>query len=72
MKAKPKRGRPKVAADKAKSGLMQTRLSDLERQSFQDAADLDGKKLAEWVRDRLRRAARQELQSADKPVPFLS
>jgi uncharacterized protein (DUF1778 family) len=67
--AKKKPGRPK---GRTKDGLLQTRVSAAEKQAFADAADLDGKKVSEWVRDRLRRVARQELQDAGKPVPFLT
>ena len=41
-------------------------------QDFQDAADLDGKKLSEWIRDRLRRLSREELEDAGRTVAFLS
>lgn len=66
-----KRGAPPKPPEKAKGSLLQIRLSDLEKQAFADAADLDGKKISEWVRDRLRRASRDELQEHGKAVPFL-
>jgi hypothetical protein len=68
----PKRGRPQGATGRAKSDLMQIRLDAAEKQAFADAAALDGKDLSEWVRDRLRRLARQELEQAKMPVAFLA
>jgi hypothetical protein len=47
------------------------RASVLEKTSFRDAASLAGQSLSVWIRDRLRRAARQELESGSKPVAFL-
>jgi hypothetical protein len=70
MKTK-NRGAPRKSAEKAKGELMQFRVNAAEKQAFNDAADLDGKKLSEWVRDRLRRASRHELEQADKIVAFL-
>ena len=40
--------------------------------TFTAAAELDGKDLSEWVRDRLRRLAKQELEQAGRPIAFLS
>jgi len=59
MKTKSQRGRPQGSTGKAKSDLMQVRLDAAEKQAFTDAAAMDGKDLSEWVRDRLRRLARQ-------------
>lgn len=69
MVTKRKPGRPK---GRTKGELAQIRISKLEKQSFADAAILDGKSFSEWARDRLRRLAREELQKAGRPVPFLS
>lgn len=66
-----KRGAPKKPPDKAKGELLQIRVSTAEKQAFQLAADRDGKKTSEWIRDRLRRTSRQELEEANVPVPFL-
>ena len=65
------RGAPRKSAAKAKAALLQVRLTMAEKQAFADAADLDGKKLSEWARDRLRRACRQDLEQAGHPVAFL-
>jgi hypothetical protein len=64
-------GAPRKSADKAKAELLQIRINRHEKKAFTDAADLDGKKLSEWVRDRLRRMSRQELETAGLPVAFL-
>jgi uncharacterized protein (DUF1778 family) len=69
---KKKTGAPKKPLHKAKSELVQIRLNAAEKKAFQDAADLDGKKLSEWIRDRLRRLSREELETAGRKVPFLS
>jgi hypothetical protein len=67
---KKSRGAPKKSPEKARSVLMQFRVTPLEQQAIQAAADLDGKKLSEWIRDRLRGASRAELAKAGQPVPF--
>lgn len=66
-----KRGAPPKPAGKAKLSLLQIRLTDAEKQAFAAAADMDGKKVSEWVRDRLRRASRKELEEHGRAVPFL-
>lgn len=66
-----KRGAPKKAAAVKKSSLLQLRLSEDEKEAFVRAAELDGKKLSEWIRDRLRRDSRAELEAQGQPVPFL-
>ena len=68
---KTKRGAPTKSPDKSRSILMQFRVTPPEQQAIQAAADLDGKKLSEWIRDRLRAVSRSELQKAGQPVPFL-
>lgn len=66
-----KPGAPRKPPGKAKTELLQIRVSAAELQAFSDAADLDGKKRSEWIRDRLRRLSRQELEQAGRIVPFL-
>lgn len=55
----------------AKSEIIKTRLSSEEKDAFQQAADLAGIPLSNWVRERLRRAARIELEEAGKDIPFV-
>jgi uncharacterized protein (DUF1778 family) len=71
-KKKARRGAPKKSPEQAKGALIQLRVSDAEKEAFMDAASLDGKKLSEWIRDRLRRLAREELGAQGRAVAFLS
>jgi hypothetical protein len=66
-----KRGRPPVDPEKAKAIHLDIRLEVAEKQAFKDAADLAGLGLSAWIRERLRRAARKELEEASLPVSFL-
>jgi hypothetical protein len=50
---------------------LQVRLSGPERAAFEDAARVAGLSISAWVRERLRRTAREELQSAGIKVPFI-
>jgi hypothetical protein len=67
-----KRGRPKNPKGTGKDDYMELRLDATEKQAFKDAADLAGMALSVWVRERLRRAAKRELEDAGHPVSFLS
>jgi len=55
----------------AKPEVIQIRVSDAEKQSFQLAADLAGISLSSWVRERLRLAAIRDLESAGRKIPFV-
>ena len=66
-----RRGRPPLGSDKTKSEYLDIRLELAEKDSFKAAAELAGVPLATWVRERLRRAARRELEEANQPIPFL-
>lgn len=70
-KKKLPRGAPRKSAAKAKSEQLLIRVNGAEKQAFVAAAELDGKKLSEWVRDRLRRLSREELQAHGREVAFL-
>jgi len=65
------RGRPKKPKGLTKEEYLELRLDAAEKQAFWDAASLAGMALSVWVRERLRRAARKELEDAEKPVAFL-
>jgi len=54
-----------------KSEFVKIRLSDDEKAAFQTAAEVSGISLSAWMRERLRSAARLELEDANKPVQFL-
>lgn len=55
-----------------KTELLKARATKLEKKAFQDAAELAGLPLSAWVRERLRRAARIELEDAGKDIPFVT
>ena len=65
------RRRPKKPKGSTKEEYLELRLDAAEKQAFWDAAALSGMALSVWVRERLRKAARKELEDAEKPVPFL-
>lgn len=50
---------------------LQVRLTQAERDTLKVAAQAAGLSVSAWLRDRLRRAARTELQSSGLKVPFL-
>lgn len=65
----PPRGRERRS--RAKADRLEFRLNADEKQAFQDAADLAGIPLSNWVRERLRRAAASELEAAGMRAAFL-
>jgi hypothetical protein len=65
------RGRPPKRVNQVKRRYLQVRVNSAEKASFDAAADLAGLPLSTWVRERLRLAARTELQAASQPVAFL-
>lgn len=67
-----KRGRPRKDPERTKGDYLDIRLETAEKQAFKDAADLAGLDLSAWVRERLRAAARKELENAGQPVAFLA
>jgi hypothetical protein len=54
-----------------KTETVQIRVEALEKVAFVEAAALAGLPLSSWVRERLRRAARLELESAGQRIPFV-
>jgi uncharacterized protein (DUF1778 family) len=57
--------------DKTRDDRFELRLEPSEKQAFKDAADLAGLSLAAWMRERLRRAARLELEESGRKIAFL-
>jgi hypothetical protein len=47
-------------------------LEESEKEAFRAAAELAGLDLSAWIRERLRRIARRELQEAGHSVVFLA
>lgn len=54
-----------------KERVLQVRLSQPEKESLDQAAEIAGISLSAWVRERLRSASRTELQASGVGVPFL-
>lgn len=54
-----------------KSEAILLRLEPGEKEGFKAAAELAGIDLSAWMRERLRRVARQELEEANLPIPFI-
>ena len=50
---------------------LQIRVTEDEKAGFEAAAELAGITVSAWVRERLRRAAVEELRGARQEVPFL-
>jgi hypothetical protein len=55
----------------AKKTAILVRLEAGEKEGFRAAADLAGIDLSAWIRERLRKVARQELEEANLPIPFI-
>ena len=51
---------------------MNLRLHKTERSAFGTAAKIAGLTVGQWMRERLRRAARAELEDAKRDVPFMA
>jgi uncharacterized protein (DUF1778 family) len=64
-------GRPPKGSDKIKGIRLDMRLESKEKEGFRAAAALAGLDLSAWIRERLRRVARQELEEAGRTIPFL-
>ena len=66
-----KLGRPKKALDAVKADYIEVRCEESEKLAFKAAAEAAGLPLSGWIRERLRRIARKELEGMDMPVAFL-
>ena len=65
-----KQGRPKKKPAIRRGELLQVRVQPAEKQAFADAAALCGQDVSVWVRDQLRRAAREKLLEGGQGDPF--
>lgn len=54
----------------SKTEMLRLRLAPDEKMSFERAAEISGLTVAAWVRERLRRSARIEIEDAGEQVPF--
>jgi uncharacterized protein (DUF1778 family) len=66
-----RRGRPPKGSGQGKSNRLDMRVDDAEKEGFRAAATLSGLEMSAWIRERLRQAARKELEKAGLPVPFI-
>jgi len=66
-----KKTKPTQKGGSVKGEYMELRLDAAEKEAFFRAAEASGMSLSGWVRDRLRRVARKELEEMDLPVAFL-
>lgn len=53
-----------------KSENIKLRVKPEEKKAFLEAAEIAGIDLSTWIRERLRRSARVELQEAGREIPF--
>lgn len=67
---KARRGRPPKGSGLAKSESVLIRMEPREKAAFTEAAVIAGVPLSVWIRERLRRVARDELREAGKELPF--
>jgi predicted HicB family RNase H-like nuclease len=51
---------------------LEIRIDEREKAAFTQAAEVNGISLSAWVRQRLRRAAKQDLEEAGRKIPFLN
>jgi antitoxin component of RelBE/YafQ-DinJ toxin-antitoxin module len=56
------RGRPEIPEEERKGVIVACRVDAEERAQFDQAAERAGLRLSDWLRDRLRAAARRELR----------
>jgi hypothetical protein len=66
-----KTGRRKKKPDAVKADYIEVRCEESEKQAFRAAAEAAGLPLSGWIRERLRKVARKELEDMDMPVAFL-
>lgn len=57
--------------DRARIGRIGIRVEPEEKEAFEQAAEIAGVPVSAWIRERLRRAARHELEEANRAIPFL-
>jgi uncharacterized protein (DUF1778 family) len=68
---KKKMGRPKKTPEATKADYIEVRCEESEKQAFRAAAEAAGLPLSGWIRERLRKVARKELEDMNMPVAFL-
>jgi hypothetical protein len=63
QKRKPTIGRPKLPAEKSRSGFISTRVSASEKKEIKDAIKKSQKKKSDWLREVLLEAARKQKET---------
>ncbi|WP_254511456.1 type II toxin -antitoxin system TacA 1-like antitoxin [Anatilimnocola floriformis] len=58
-------------SEKVRSDRLELRLDPNEKAAFERAAELSGLTLSGWVRERLRRLAKEELETAGERAHFI-
>jgi uncharacterized protein (DUF1778 family) len=71
-KQKKRGGRPPKSSGQKQTESLDVRLTMAEKRAFREAAEVAGMPLSAWVRERLRRIARTELEEAKRPVAFMT
>jgi uncharacterized protein (DUF1778 family) len=71
MSTNKRRAKSPLTVGPTKTETFLIRLEPDEKKGFRAAAEVAGIDLSAWMRERLRRAARQELEEARLPIPFL-
>ena len=64
-------GRPKKPPGTLKADYIEVRCEQSEKDAFKAAAEAAGLPLSGWIRERLRRTAKRELEGMNMPVAFL-
>ena len=59
-------GRPKKPPDERLNERLDVRAATNEKADFEQAADIAEMKLSDWIRDRLKAAAKRELRKAGR------
>ena len=62
----------KTKTSRLRAERLEIRLEKSEKAAFQMAADASGLSLSSWIRERLRKAARYDLEEAGEQIPFLN
>lgn len=60
-----------MKTQKMRTDRLEIRLAPGGKEAFQKAAEISGVPLSSWMREMLRRIARQELEDAGEQIPFL-
>lgn len=60
-----------MKTEQNRTDRIELRLDPREKRAFQMAAEFAGLPLSAWIRERLRRIARNELEDAGQQAPFL-